>query len=282
MADHNHSHSGPNAHSHGPQPTQQTLTPQQMQQLQQQLTPQQLQQLQQQQQQQMAAMVPDPDAIAALDARFREVPLKLVVSEEKKGQVLVENISSDDSVNFEKLNILAQQIKEACPNNGDVPPPVPPPQMVQKNIRSLAVIKAKEEGNKLYGLGKYQEAINLYTNAAKLTVSRPLWESSALIKEELAMLLSNRSAAYAIIGDWVAALADADAVINYKRPWSKGHFRKAKALQGLGEYEEAKVALALGLAFEPSNAEMLAFSNELNEQIKKRQSGKAATHIPIQ
>lgn len=68
------------------------------------------------------------------------------------------------------------------------------------------------------------------------------------------MLLSNRSAAYAVLGDWSAALADADAVINYKRPWSKGHFRKAKALQGLGEHQEAKVALALGLAFEPSNA----------------------------
>lgn len=72
------------------------------------------------------------------------------------------------------------------------------------------------------------------------------------------MLLSNRSAAYAVLGDWTAALADADAVINYKRPWSKGHFRKAKALQGLGEYEEAKVALALGLAFEPSNVVSIA------------------------
>lgn len=154
MADHNHSHSGPNAHSHGPQPNQPTLTPQQIQQLQQQLTPQQLQQLQQLQQQQqqqqmaMANMTPDPDIIATLDSRFQQVSIKLVVSEEKKGQVLVEGASEGDtSFDFSKLNLLAQQIKEACPNNGDVPPPVPPPQMLQKNIRSVAVFKAKDEGN---------------------------------------------------------------------------------------------------------------------------------------
>ena len=71
--------------------------------------------------------------------------------------------------------------------------------------------------------------------------------------EELSTVLSNRSAAYAANGDYVGSLVDADVVIQLKRPWSKGHFRKAKALVGLGCLQEAKEAIQLGLSFEPTN-----------------------------
>ena len=135
----------------------------------------------------------------------------------------------------------------------------------------------------------------MYTTAAEITMSRPQWEASNLIKDELAMVLSNRSAAHAITNDWVSALVDADTVVQIKRPWSKGHFRKAKALQGLGKYEDAKQALSLGLSFEPANIvsvsspfvrdvfpnrpflqEMRAFMEDLEEQIKKEQERKDA------
>ena len=135
----------------------------------------------------------------------------------------------------------------------------------------------------------------MYTTAAEITMSRPQWEASNLIKDELAMVLSNRSAAHAITNDWVSALVDADVVVQIKRPWSKGHFRKAKALQGLGKYEEAKVALSLGLSFEPTNnvssnsrlnadmsshqlsaQEMKAFLAELEEQVKQDEAQRAA------
>ncbi|KIJ33651.1 hypothetical protein M422DRAFT_264422 [Sphaerobolus stellatus SS14] len=56
------------------------------------------------------------------------------------------------------------------------------------------------------------------------------------------MVLSNRSIAFVILGDSVFALVDADVVIQIKRNWSKGHFQKAKALQGLKDFEEAKLA----------------------------------------
>lgn len=51
----------------------------------------------------------------------------------------------------------------------------------------------------------------------------------------------------------VKSLADADAVVQIKRPWSKGHFRKGKALMALDRHEEARDAILLGLEFEPSN-----------------------------
>jgi translocation protein SEC72 len=74
------------------------------------------------------------------------------------------------------------------------------------------------------------------------------------MREELSTILSNRSAAFLEAGDYVSALADAEVVIQVKRPWSKGHFRKAKALIALEEYREARDAINLGLQFDPKNA----------------------------
>jgi translocation protein SEC72 len=96
-------------------------------------------------------------------------------------------------------------------------------------------------------------AIARYTMAASIAVQRPPWETNQLMREELSTIISNRSAAYAEAQDYISALADAEAVIAVRRNWSKGHFRKAKALVGLGEVQEAAEALQLGLAYEPNN-----------------------------
>lgn len=74
------------------------------------------------------------------------------------------------------------------------------------------------------------------------------------MKEELGNILSNRSASYAALGDHISALADADVVIQVKRPWSKGYFRKAKALVELGDLEGAVEEVQTALLFEPDNA----------------------------
>jgi translocation protein SEC72 len=89
--------------------------------------------------------------------------------------------------------------------------------------------------------------------AANIAVQRPQWESNNVLREELAAVLSNRSAAYVAAGDPISGLADASAVIALKKPWPKGHFRKAKALLAMGRLEDAKDAVGMGLAFEPNN-----------------------------
>lgn len=89
--------------------------------------------------------------------------------------------------------------------------------------------------------------------AAQIAASRFPWEASALVRDELAVVICNRSAAYFAAGDLVGALCDADAVIQLKRPWSKGHFRKAKALLAMGLLDDAKEAAELGLQFEPDS-----------------------------
>lgn len=89
--------------------------------------------------------------------------------------------------------------------------------------------------------------------AASIAVQRPPWEAQQLMREELSMILSNRSAAFFEAGDYLSALVDAETVIQLKRPWSKGHFRKARALMKMGKYDDAKEAIQLGLSFEPNN-----------------------------
>ena len=89
--------------------------------------------------------------------------------------------------------------------------------------------------------------------AASIAAQRPPWEAQQLMREELSMVLSNRSAAFYEAGDYLSALVDAETVIQLKRPWSKGHFRKARALMKLNSYSEAREAIQLGLSFEPNN-----------------------------
>ena len=49
------------------------------------------------------------------------------------------------------------------------------------------------------------------------------------------LLMSNRSHAYYKLGDYEAALEDADRAIKARPDWGKGYFRKGKALLALGE-----------------------------------------------
>jgi translocation protein SEC72 len=72
---------------------------------------------------------------------------------------------------------------------------------------------------------QYGQAAALYSRSADMALSRPPWEPSALSREETVVALCNRSAAFAYMGNFGGALADAEAVVILKRPWTKGHFR---------------------------------------------------------
>jgi len=94
-------------------------------------------------------------------------------------------------------------------------------------------------------------------------MQRAPWEAQQLLREELSTVLSNRSAAYFENGDLVSAITDADTVIQLKKPWSKGHFRKAKALIAIGLLEQAKEAVQYGLQFDPTNVEMMGVLQDI-------------------
>ncbi|KDN47042.1 hypothetical protein RSAG8_03819, partial [Rhizoctonia solani AG-8 WAC10335] len=251
--DHGHSHDGPHAHSHSPQPGQ--GPPQQL------LNPDPI----------------DPAMLADMDANFKPRPVKLVGPE---GNITCQVVCTEHStdkcdecgVDYTDLNLLSRMLVQAP--NLIVPPP---PQVTDKN-RSAHVSKFKDEGNVAYKAGKWAAAIQSYTMSANIAASRPNWEPHTLAREEISTVLSNRSAAHLSAGDYIPALVDADVVIALRKPWTKGHFRKAKALVALQHYEEAKDAIAVGLQFEPENKELLDFTREIDSKIEAaKPSIKAST-----
>ncbi|TFY64636.1 hypothetical protein EVJ58_g2498 [Rhodofomes roseus] len=114
--------------------------------------------------------------------------------------------------------------------------------MVNKQL-SQAVTNTKEEGNALFKGGLYDKAIQRYTMAANVATQRAPWEHQVLLREELATVLSNRAAAYLEAGDYIASLVDAEIVIQLRRNWSKGYFRKAKVLLKMDRMGEAREAI---------------------------------------
>ncbi|ORX34371.1 hypothetical protein BD324DRAFT_583396 [Kockovaella imperatae] len=151
-------------------------------------------------------------------------------------------------VDFNGLNYMHQFLRGA-PDEAIPPPPnvQPPPQ------RAEMIKNMKEQGNTAFKEGKFPIAIQHYSKSADMALSRAPWELAAVSREETAIALCNRSAAFAIAGAWQNALADAEAVVALKRPWGKGHFRKARALLGLERLEDARQAIIDGLQFEPND-----------------------------
>ncbi|KAM0786530.1 hypothetical protein ACM66B_001987 [Microbotryomycetes sp. NB124-2] len=172
--------------------------------------------------------------------------------------------TSDD---LRGLNELARVLLSAS-NPAAVFPPLPRP---QPNERSTRINAAKEQGNKAFRSGHFQDAIKLYTLSCDLAASRPVFEASVYAQDELALSLSNRSAAYAGAREWLNALVDAEAVIEIKKSWIKGYFRKGKALVGLGRLEEAREAYLLGLQFDPTAEDLIAATREVERQLLERQ-----------
>lgn len=181
---------------------------------------------------------PTEEQMALSDASYQQVDLSF----DENGKLV------SPTHNLDLINRLAGAIG-ALPSNLPFPPPpnVVPPQ------RAVAVNTLKEKGNAAMRAKNLPEAVRHYTLAIDLSGGRPLWEPAALASEELAACLSNRSAALLAAGDYVAALADAQAAVELHRPWPKAHYRKGKALAALERYREAREAYQAGQQFDPDN-----------------------------
>jgi len=128
---------------------------------------------------------------------------------------------------------------------------------------SQIVNQTKEEGNALFRTHQWTKAVGRYNQAVGFAMQRAPWEAQQILREELSTVLSNRSAAHFEQGDLVSAITDADAVIQLRKAWSKGHFRKAKALIAMGKMTQAKEAVQYGLQFDPTNPDMVGVLQDI-------------------
>lgn len=80
-------------------------------------------------------------------------------------------------------------------------------------------------------------------------------------------LLGNRSLARRKLGDFAAALADAEHCVSLDPTWIRGHLRRTAALKEMGRIREARAAAADGLKHDPRNAQLRALAAELDSHI---------------
>jgi len=72
------------------------------------------------------------------------------------------------------------------------------------------------------------------------------------------------------MNDFPESLADAEVCVDLKKPWPKGYFRKARALQAMGRLEEAQVAIELGLMYDPNDNECNIALREIKKALEAR------------
>ncbi|XP_033625668.1 stress-induced-phosphoprotein 1-like [Asterias rubens] len=101
----------------------------------------------------------------------------------------------------------------------------------------------KAQGNSALQSGDAKKAVELYTQAITLNPTNHV-------------LYSNRSAAYAKMGDYENALVDGCKTVEIKPDWAKGYSRKGAALAFLDRYAEAEVTYKEGLDHDPNNQQL--------------------------
>ncbi|THH32475.1 hypothetical protein EUX98_g1740 [Antrodiella citrinella] len=263
-------------------------------------------QQQPQQQQQQIMRPPDPVMQQLIEESFQ--PVDVVLGAPDNSSVLCAPHSLEKCAACDADYTALNRISRTLQMNPNLRCP-PPPNIVSQKL-SQAINTTKEEGNvrvsvfcpqssyinvilqAFFKAGQRDKAIQRYTMAASIAAQRPPWEASQLMREEVATVVSNRSVAYLEEGDPIGALVDAETVIALKKPWSKGHFRKTRALIYMKQFEEAKEAVQLGMNFEPANAvvqfvqemaQMLveieeALRRQTEESVRRRQKREDADH----
>lgn len=115
----------------------------------------------------------------------------------------------------------------------------------------------KEAGNKALQAGKFDEAIEAYSQAIAIDANDHVF-------------YSNRSAAYLSKGDAESAFSDGVKCIEIKPSWPKGYSRKGAALHALRNYEEAKATYEAGLQIAPTDAGLKDGLKEVNKVLESR------------
>ncbi|GJP46588.1 hypothetical protein CLOM_g5862 [Closterium sp. NIES-68] len=105
--------------------------------------------------------------------------------------------------------------------------------------------EAKARGNAAFSAGKFEEAVEHFSDAIKLAPDNHV-------------LYSNRSAAHASLHRYGDALSDAERTVELRPDWPKGYSRLGAALHGLRQYARAVDAFERGLALEPASTVLQA------------------------
>ncbi|KAH8909181.1 TPR-like protein [Coniochaeta sp. PMI_546] len=153
---------------------------------------------------------------------------------------------------------------------------VPPAPLPVNPKRSANVTKLRESGNAEFRKGRYAEATKFYTLGLQMALTRPAWEPSQLVREEVAQLYSNRAQAHMAVQAWPEGAVDAECSVEAKRGGNaKAWWRRGRCLLEMGRYEEATEWVGKGLEIEGEEKELVELLKEVEGRMKKEKGEKA-------
>lgn len=152
----------------------------------------------------------------------------------------------------------------------ETPGNVPPPPIPVNPKRTAQVTKLRDNGNAEYRKQKFDEAVKMYTLGIQMALQRPLWEPSALVREEVSGLLANRAQAHMALLHWPEGAVDALASVEARRVGNaKAWWRRGRCLYEMQRLEEAREWVKEGLEVEGEEAELVSLLKEINARIEK-------------
>ncbi|KAI5295269.1 hypothetical protein KEM52_001859 [Ascosphaera acerosa] len=159
--------------------------------------------------------------------------------------------SQEITAELEQLNKLHTSLLSL-----ETPGNVPPPPLPVNPKRSNQITKLKESANQSLTKGAHTDAARLYTLAIDMALGRPLWEPANLVREELAVLYSNRAQAYVAQRMWPEGLVDAQTSISCSPVKNtKAWYRGGKCLVEMTRWEEAKEWLEKAIEVETATSD---------------------------
>ncbi|KAK1474801.1 tetratricopeptide [Colletotrichum cuscutae] len=147
---------------------------------------------------------------------------------------------------------------------------VPPPPMPVNPKRSAQVAKLRDSGNAEFHKKKYGDAIKFYTLGLQMAFTRPLWEPSQLVREEVSGLYANRAQAHMALQQWAEGSVDAEASVEARKVGNaKAWWRRGKCLMEMGRLEEAREWVGKALEYEGEEGELVAQYKEIEARLEK-------------
>ncbi|OAA36195.1 tetratricopeptide repeat domain containing protein [Beauveria brongniartii RCEF 3172] len=156
----------------------------------------------------------------------------------------------------------------------ETPGNVPPPPIPVNPKRTAQVTKLRDNGNNEYRKAKYDEAIKMYTLGLQMALQRPMWEPSALVREEVSGLLANRAQAHMALLNWPEGAVDGLASVEARRVGNaKAWWRRGRCLYEMARLQEAREWVKEGLEVEGEEADLVSLLKEIDARIEKQKAG---------
>ncbi|KAI9746649.1 MAG: hypothetical protein M1818_000363 [Claussenomyces sp. TS43310] len=146
----------------------------------------------------------------------------------------------------------------------------PPPPVPVNPKRSANITKLRESGNGEFRKGRHAEALRFYSLGLQMALTRPLWEPSGLVRDEVAGLLANRAQAHMALQNWAEGAVDAEGSVEAKKIGNaKAWWRRGRCLVEMGRFDEAREWVGRGLEVEGNEADLVGLLKEVESRIAK-------------